>query len=153
MAGGAYVSATIDIGDVEKGLSAMSKRAKSLGSAFDEIKVAMKADQKDHREQQSGPEGSWQGRAMSTIAAAKRHHRRLPRKILGKLPTAVSYKALPYGAFGESRVKWSLSQQDGGRVGHGAKLPERAFLWLSDKLLDFAANVVTKSLESAWGGR
>lgn len=150
---GAFVSATVNIGDVEQGLDAMERRAHALGPAFAEIKSAMKLDQREHRDDQAGPDGKWSPRAASTIAMAKQRHKRLPRRVLGKLPTAVAYKSTALGAVGESRVKWSLSQQDGGRVGRGAVLPARPFLWISDKLLAAAAEIVDRKLAEAWGGR
>lgn len=151
---GAYVSATVDIGDVEQGLEAMQRRAHQLGPAFVEVKAAMKVDQREHREAQSGPEGKWPGRAASTLAAAKHRKKKLPRKILGKLPTAIAYKALPFAAIGESRVRWSQIHQDGGHVGRGhrALLPARPFLWISDKLLRATESILERVLLAAWGG-
>lgn len=147
-------SLTVNIVDATMGLDAMAKRSHQLEPAFQEIKTAMKVDQKEHREDESGPDGHWAPRKASTIAAAKSHHkgRLVPRKILGKLPTAVSYKALPLGVEGESRIKWSLTQQDGGPVGRGVVLPARPFLWISDKLSAKAEGIIAGKLVSAFGG-
>lgn len=149
------LSVTVDIGDVEKGLDAMLKRAHQLEPAFEEIKEEMKADQKDHRENEAGPDGRWAARKASTIADAKAHHkgRLVPRKILGKLPTAVTYKALPLGVFGESRIKWSEAQQEGGPVGRGAVLPARPFLWISDQLMARSTAIIERKLTASFGGR
>ena len=100
------VSARVDVSDVIEGLDKLGTRSKTLGPAFRALKDAMKADQRDHREKEAGPDGKWAPRAASTIAAAKEHHKRLPRRILGKLTTAISYRALAERLIGESRVKW-----------------------------------------------
>ena len=144
-----YVSETVDIGDVEEGLAAMERRAHALGPAFAEVKALMKIDQRDHAKTRSGPEGPWQARAAST----KEHHKRLSRNVLGKLPTAIAYRSSSLGAFAESRVKWSLAQQEGARVGRGARLPARPFLYMSDPFLDLAEIVIEGSMLNAYGGR
>lgn len=147
-----FVSATLDIGDVEKGLDAMQRRSKALGPAFQALKKPMREDQKEHRKTKTGPSGSWAPRSAATLAA---HHgkRKLARTLLGKLPTAVSYKATAHGVTGESKVKWSAVHQEGGSAGHGAKIPARPFLWISDKLLDLAVNIIDTALVAAFGGR
>lgn len=145
---GAFVSATVDIGDVEDGLSAMERRSKQLGPTFQSLKAPMRDDQKEHAKQKVGPDSSWPPRLPSTIAS----HKKLPRKLLGRLPTAVSYKATGYSVTAESLVKWSLAHQEGGTVGRGARLPARPFLWISDKLLEVAAEALTKALAAAFGG-
>lgn len=146
------VNARVDVSDVIDGLDKLGSRAKTLGPAFRALKVAMKADQREHRDEQAGPEGKWAPRAASTIAAAKEHHKRLPRRILGRLTTAISYRAMAEALIGESRVKWSLSHQEGGIVGRGARLPARPFLWMSDQFLSFGEWVFANVLERAWKG-
>ncbi len=146
-----YASATVDIGDVEQGLAAMERRTRTLGPVFAALKKPMKADQQEHRKDKSGPDGSWAPRAASTSHDGKR---KLARPILGRLPSAVSYKASPTGVTGESRVAWSGAHEDGAVVGHGARLPARVFLWLSDKLLEVAVEAIDKALIAAYeGGR
>jgi phage gpG-like protein len=146
---GLRTSVSIDIGDVEKGLDAMERRAHALAPAYARIKGLMKEDQRDHAKTQSGPEGKWPARS----AATRQHHRRLPRRILGKLPTAVAYRATATGAIGESRVKWGAAHQDGARVGRGSRLPARPFLWISDDLASKSADVIGKVVTEAFGGR
>ncbi len=145
------ITATVDIGDVEKGLEAMRRRARQLGPVFQALKGPMRVDQKEHRTAKAGPDGAWAPRSAATLAS--KHHRRLARSILGRLPTAVSYKATGNSLVAESRVKWSGVHQDGGIVGRGAKIPARPFLWLSSKLLDIAVDVIDRALITAYGGR
>ncbi len=147
-----FVSATVDIGDVEAGLDAMQKRAHALGPAFRELKIPFKADQKDHGRRKSGPFGAWARRAPSTLAAYRASgKRRLPRP-LGKLLSAITYAATTTGVSAESKVGWSDVHQDGGTVGRGSKIPARPFLWISRRLLDVAEDVFNRVMLTAFGG-
>lgn len=149
-----FTSVNIEIDEVVDGLDATGKRAHRLGPAFVEIKAAMKLDQREHREQEMGPDGKWSPRKASTLKSEKLHHkgRVVPRKILGKLPTAVTYKAIGSGAFGESKIRWSESQQGGGRVGKGAMIPARPFLWVSDKLARTSEEIIERHIIGKAGG-
>ncbi len=148
---GAYASVTVDVGDVEKGLDATKRRVHALGPAFAQVKEPMRDDQKEHRKDKAGPESKWAPRAASTIASYR--HRKHARALLGKLPTAVAYKASATGVTAESRAAWSDAHQEGAIVGHGARLPQRTFLWISDKLIDVATDIISAALLAAWGGR
>lgn len=147
-----YVFATIDIGDVEKGLEAMERRARALGPAFVELKTPLRLDQRDHAKKRQGPESIWAPRAQSTVARlATGGHR--PKRLLGKLPGAVTYSADATGVRGVSRARWSAAQAEGASVGHGARLPSRPFLWISDDMFAKAENVLGAALVRAYGGR
>jgi len=149
---GTTVSATVDLGDVDVGMAAIARRAHSLGPVMKQLVAPVREDQREHRKERSGPEQSWAPRSAKTIAAAH-GKRKMSRSLLGRLPTAVSYKATAYSVTGVSKVRWSGAHQDGDRVGHGVTLPARTFLWLSGKLLDIADNIVARALVGAWGGR
>jgi phage gpG-like protein len=140
---------TVDIGAVEKSFDALDARGHHLGQAFRVIKTEMRADQKAHASQQQGPDGSWPARAASTI----KHLGRSKRKLLGRLTSAVTYKATADGVTAVSRAPWSGSHQEGDTVGHGAKLPARPFLWISDELAVRAILVIERVLLAAFGGR
>lgn len=142
--------ASIDFGDALKGLDAMGRRG-VLAPAFKTLKAPLRIDQREHAAAQSGPGGSWAPRAQSTIDR-HRNKPRLPRKQLGRLPTAVSYSASARGVVGESRVAWSSIHQDGGTAGHGARIPARPFLWISDKFLGIATDALTGVVLAAFGG-
>jgi hypothetical protein len=146
-----YVSATVDISDVEKGLDAASSASRQLGPAFKAIKKPMREDQRDHGKRQRGPFGSWARRSPRTLAFYRSHHKRVPRP-LGRLSTAVAYKANSLGVTGESRAKWSDAQQSGGVVGRGVHLRARPFLWLSTKLLGIAEDIIERRILAAYGG-
>jgi hypothetical protein len=151
MSADAFVSATLDIGDVEKGLDAMERRARALGPAFKELKTPFRADQRDHAKKRRGPFAAWARRAPSTLAAYRaRGTGRVPRP-LGKLLSAVKYTADATGIAGESIIAWSAAHMDGATVGRGVKIKARPSLWLSRKLLDTAENVIGRRLLSAYG--
>lgn len=145
-----FISATIDIGDVEKGLDATERRARTLGPAFRELKKPMRLDQREHGKQQRGPFGTWARRAQSTLASYRARKKRVPRP-LGRLLGAIAYQSNAYSVTAESRVKWSDVHMTGGTVGHGARLKARPFLWISRKLLETAEDVFTRVLLTAWG--
>lgn len=149
---GAYVSATVDLGDVERGLAAVERSGRDLTPAFRELKKPMREDQKDHGKRQRGPFGTWARRKPSTLAFYRsRGKGRIPRP-LGRLSTAVTYTASRFGVFGESRAKWSDVHMTGGVVGKGARLRARPFLWMATKFLDLAERSIERRLLSAYGG-
>lgn len=145
------VEVTVDIGDVDTGLSAMERRARALGPVMKDLAKPMKADQREHRKEKSGPDGSWAPRSAATIARAH-GKRKLARSMLGRLPSAVQYKVTASSITGTSRVRWSGAHQDGDRVGHGARLPARTFLWLSDGFQTQAASTIAAALLASYGG-
>lgn len=142
------VTALFDMRDVERGIAAARTRARAVTQFFREVIPAMREDQRDHAKERSGPDGKWPARSPATVAA----HRKMPRRPLGRLTTAVGYRASSKGAIAESRVPWSGSHQDGDRVGHGATLPARTFLWISERFLGFAEDVLGARILRAFGG-
>jgi hypothetical protein len=153
----ANVTATVDLSDVIEGL-------KKLGEAdamavLRSLRPAMRKDQQDHRRAQEGPDGKWPGRAQSTLDDLARRRRAVSRTtgrkrrslrnyLLGRLPSAMDVKVEGKDLVARSRVRWSLAQYDGGRVGHGSVLPSRQWLWISNGLLD----IVVGALEEAMPG-
>jgi phage gpG-like protein len=147
-----FVAATLDLGDVFRGLDAMARRGRALGPVFRELKKPLRADQKDHSKKREGPSALWAPRAASTMARMRIGGHRA-RKPLGRLTGAVSYFADATAVRGISRVLWSGIHQDGGTVGHGSRLPARPFLWISDDLLRIAENTLGSALVRAYGGQ
>lgn len=143
-----YVSATVDFADAFRGINAMGQRAVLL-PAMKALKAPMRLDQREHAKAKIGPEGGWAPRTQATLAQHRK--KKLPSRILGRLPTAVSYLATGLSVVGESRVAWSSVHQDGGTAGHGAKIPARPFLWISEKLLGIAVNALEGAVLAAFG--
>lgn len=147
------VSFVLDARAVERGFDRMSKAGRSqLGAAFKTIRPHMKSDQRDHASKQAGPERHWVPRASSTVAKLRQGGRRA-RRPLGKLVSAITYQSSAAGVFATSRVPWSGVHQYGGRVARGSVIPARPFLWISDKLLEIAMNVIGRHVVAAFGGR
>jgi hypothetical protein len=147
-----YTYAVLDLGDVERGLEAMQRRAHQLGPAFQRLKKPLRLDQRDHAKKRQGPDALWAPRAASTAARLLTGGHR-PKKLLGRLPTAVSYTANATGVAGVSRALWSAAQQDGATVGRGSRLSARPFLWISDDMLGKAEDVIGGALVRAYGGQ
>lgn len=145
-----YTIAHVDFGDALKGIAAMAQR-NVLAPALKKLKAPMRLDQKEHARAKAGPEGGWSPRATSS-EARRRNLPKRPSKLLGRLPTAVSYKLEGTTLVGESRVAWSGVHQAGGTVGHGARLPARPFLWISDKFLGVAVETLGSTVAAAFGG-
>lgn len=146
---GAYVAVTFDFRDAFAGLSALEHV--HLGKAFQALKAPLRADQKEHATSKVGPESTWPPRASSTTESYA-HRKKHPRKLMGKLPTAVSYAASGGGISATSRATWSEAHQTGAVVGHGARLPARPFLWISDKMMAIAENRIGDVAIAAFGG-
>jgi len=137
------INVVIDIGDVEKGFDAMERRAHALRAVFSQLRKTMREDQRDHARKKQGAEGHWPPRkklTSGTKKAARYNHR----KLLGRLPTAISIRANSDRIVAVSKVAWSSIHQEGGRAGKGAHIPKRQFLWISDALLKTAADLATE---------
>lgn len=143
---------SLDAREAEQLFRAMSQRGHAPGAAFRKIRPHMRKDQREHAARREGPETSWAPRAPSTIAKFKRGKtgRRLTRRPMGKLLTAVRYAASDRGVFGMSRIWWSGAHQHGARIAGGHVLPARPFLWISDHLTRIASRVLG---EYVVGGR
>lgn len=118
---------------------------RELASAFTRLKKPLRTDQLEHGKYQVAPDGKWpklvrprylKGRKPSKPGVKRRRGRE--RKILGKLPRAVQYKADGTRLRAISRVRWSGVHQDGGRVGRNATVPQREHLWFSRSFLAIA---------------
>lgn len=148
-----------------QGLKRMRERRGSFKPVFDELKKPFRDDLRAYAAQQAGPDGRWEPRKASTTERYQHRFsqrrglrggksgpiqrkliRRKSKKLLGKLPSAVTFKTFKGrgGSSGSiqavSKVAWSEVMNTGGSVGHGAVLPKREFLFVSDALAQLAAN-------------
>jgi len=115
-------------------------------------------DQRHHWRKDEAPWGHWPGLAASTLERRTRRrgrdkkgrNRSWPKKLLGRFPTAVKSIASAKSLIVESRVKrFSMIHQQGGRAGHGARIPSRQYMWISEWLLQQAQKAFTKALQKA----
>lgn len=92
------------------------------------LRGPVKVDQQNHARAKEGPDGPWKPRKLGGR-----------RKVLGRLPGAIRVTVTGATVAAVSKVSWSGAHQDGPtRVGHGAVVPERQFLWLSPDVLALA---------------
>jgi hypothetical protein len=143
------VKATVKIGGIFAAFDNL--RRTDFVQVFRKLRKPARADQRDHKYKMRGPRGPWTPLAASTLARYAREGKRRNRRILAKLPNAlqaiVSEKSLKL----RSRVRWSLAHQDGPtRVGRGAIIPQRQFLWISRGLVRQARDEFKAALWRRW---
>lgn len=165
----ATTDVNLDFGEVDRAIETMETRAKRLGPAFRELRKPFRADQVGHAKGEEGPSGKWparspltearrrarnrnvrQTKAMKTIALRKATRRSTPKRLLGRLPNAVVYRIGELYIRATSRAKFGGAHQQGATVGRGSKLPQRMFLWLSDRLLSSARDVLGNYVVKGW---
>lgn len=153
-----------DDAELVQALKRMREHRGSFKPVFDELKKPFREDLKAYARRQEGPDGHWPARKPSTDERYRRRFsqrtslkgksgpvrrklvRRRSRKLLGKLPSAVTFKTFKGrgGSSGSiqavSKVPWSEIMNSGGPVGHGAVLPAREFLFVSDAIQKLAAD-------------
>lgn len=125
---------------------------KDLRPAFRELRKPTLADQRDHQRQKSGPNGKWAPLSAATRLKYKQmraHGRKPPRSQLGRLPMANIVKIDRLRMTVTSRVKWSIAQKRGARVGRGATIPGRDYLYVSARL----KRQVLRVMLSSWRKR
>lgn len=159
------VDAHVELRDVENGLRRMQLAGKDLRPLFRRVRKVLRADQTQHAREERGPDGKWpaldqdtlrkknrQGKGRRHRGKLKRKRRALPR-MLGRLPRAYTIEYSRDWIRATSRAKWSGAHQHPGktkRVGRGAELPDRSFLWASTNLLATVARMGVDYLVGAW---
>lgn len=146
------LTATFDAREVEASIAELGRRGQDLRQPMRVIRKEMRLDQREHAQRREGPDGKWPPRAAATVAKARKGSGRA-RRPMGRLTTAVDYVAQQRRVVGRSRVPWSGAHMVGGRVGNGATLPVRVFLWVSDALVETSARVLQRFLVNGWGRR
>jgi len=155
MGASGFLAATLDFGEVERGFRALAKRVRVLTPAFRALQKPLRRDQREHAQRQEGPEGRWPPPSTRTLtrlrgrARGKKLRARAPR-LLGRIPSALRVRSNAYAVWAISMPHYSGAHQDGARTGHGARLPARPFLWISDRLLGIARGALEQYVASAW---
>jgi hypothetical protein len=168
-------AANFQLDEVDRAMADLEARSKRLAPAFRQLRRPLRRDQKAHARAESGPDGQWPKRSPLTEARREAHNRRarafraiakysprqkgdkarkrsLPARILGRLPNAIQVVVGELYVRASSRATFGGAQQHGDRVGHGHRvlLPSRPFLWLSDALLNTAADVLGSYVVKGW---
>jgi hypothetical protein len=79
----------------------------------------------------------------------KRAQKRLDNQ-LGRLKSAWSYRITRWSFEARSIVPWAGVHQEGGPVGHGARVPGRTFAWFSDLMIDGFVRAAKRYILAAW---
>lgn len=126
-----------------------------MKETFLELRGPARFDQRHHWRKDEAPDGHWPGLARSTLERRKRprgrgkdgRNRSWPKKLLGRFPNALQSIASSKSLIVRSRVKrFSMIHQEGGRAGHGARIPRRQYLWISHWLVMQARKAFEKAL-------
>ncbi len=150
------LQATVRYGSVK--LLFTNLRNVDLRKTFLDLRGPARFDQRHHWRKEESPEGHWPGLAASTRERRTRRRgrdksgrkRNWARKLMGRFPNALQSIASSRSLIIRSRVKrFSMVHQKGGRVGHGARLPARQYLWISDWLRNRAATLFAQALQRA----
>lgn len=166
------ISLKIETKGVQAWLKEMQVKAKNLKPVMSTLVQAAKDDQTDHFKGQASPHGKWaplskwtrripkqkQYRASSLVKGRKsvtygktgqrlgvsKYIRLKPgTRMLGRLNNATTAKVYTDGNLVvRSRVAFSGVHQKGAKVGKGAVVPAREFIWFSQKFLDRAVATV-----------
>lgn len=146
------ISGTVNINGVLAALTRL--RRLDVPAALRKLRRPMHKDQRDHRDKQQGPRGPWAPLASTTLARYARSGIRRNRRILGRLPNPRRTTVTAFALIMRSVVRWSMAHQDGPtRVGHGAVLPQRQFMWISRDLIREARREFRRAMWARWLGR
>lgn len=144
--------------EVRDAIARMRARRGSFQPVFAGLKKYLRLTLKQYAAMGKSPDGKWPARAQSTkeryeFATSQRKSlrgrqgpvqrkavRRRSGKLLGRLPSAVTIRATKRGIAAVSKVPWSAAQNEGARVGRGANLPKREFVFISPAFGQIAAD-------------
>lgn len=150
------LKATVRYGSVK--LMFANLRGVDMRRTFSDLRGPTRFDQRHHWRKEESPDGHWKGLAASTRERRTRRrgrdksgrNRNWARKLMGRFPNALQALVSERSLIMRSRVKrFSMVHQKGGRIGHGARLPARQFLWISDWLVRRAAQLFQQALARA----
>lgn len=156
-----------DLSQLGGAMADMEARGKQMAPAFRELRRPLRGDQRAHARAEEGPTGRWQARSSVTEARNRAHvklrrsrkrrdeytaRRSTAKKLLGRLPGAIQVVAGQLYVRATSRASWGGVHQFGGHAGHGrrVRIPARQFLWLSEKLLRTATEVLGTYVVKGW---
>lgn len=134
-----------------------ARKAKNMTRVMRELKPLLKQDQQINTRMRIGPDNTRFDRRSAATRARNRWKRKGKRQRKGPM---VDFRRLSgalqlgYGrdfVVARSRVPWSSVHQTGGRVGNGTVLPERPYLYVSEKLQRIAAAKIKRHIRRSWG--
>lgn len=165
-----FVSVKFADRDVRRALEGMGKARKGIRKVMRDLRVPLRADLKKHADHERSPDGAWPKRSAKTEARDRKRttvyrekrrrgrsgplqETRSPRKaiaLLGKLPELTVSRTRLATLIADNAVPFSGVHNEGGRVGHGAIIPAREFVFLSDPFLEVAVEKITEFVHAGW---
>lgn len=155
--------------ELVEAIKRMRRHGGSFQPVFKGLKRLLRLNLKHHAAKFSGPDGKWPRRSAATLEryeakttqrkslkgksgpVQRKSVRRRKRKLLGKLPNAVTIKERAMGIAAVSKVPWSDVHNVGGRVGRGAVLPQREFLFMSPAFVETAVDRMAEFVVREFG--
>lgn len=161
------VDAFVELRDVENGLRRMQLAGYDLRPVFRAVRRDVRADQRQHQREGAGPDGKWKPLDPDTLrkrtrqGTGRRHKGKMKRRrrkfgpVLRNLPRAFTISYSRSWIRGDARPKWSGAHQPKSgagatRVGRGATVPNRTYLWASTGLLQIVARKAVDYMTGAW---
>ena len=147
------LEARIDTGDMVSGLRALARAGRDVAPILREARKPLRSDQREHQRRKRGPDGPWPGPSAGTVRKRGRTKsgRRRRRRPLGRLPTSLSIVIVGRATLvARSKVPWAYVHQEGGRVGRGARLPARPFLYFGREFLEDVEQALGQYLARSW---
>ncbi|MCG8422240.1 MAG: phage virion morphogenesis protein [Proteobacteria bacterium] len=148
--------AEIDTSAVERGLRGLLRAGTDISPVLRGATTPLRRDIRDHQQQQEGPRNArWPAHAQATRRkqARGRSGRRRTQRMLGRLPRLATVRVVGRDTLvARSRVRWARVHQEGGRVGHGATIPPRVWLYFGEDFVDDLEQAVVRYLAGAWEG-
>ena len=144
------------MGDVKRGLRGLLRAGQDIGPLLQEARKPLRTDQREHQRRRRGPDGPWPKTAASTVRGRghTKSGRRRRRRPLGRLPGLLTVRVIGRDTLvARSRVDWAYVHQHGGRVGRGARIPARPFLYFGAEFLDDMEQALATYLARGFGRR
>jgi len=151
------ISCTVDVRQIVRAFERVRKI--DVKRIFKELVGPARFDQRHHWRKDEAPDGHWPGLAPSTLERRTRkrgrgkdgRNRSWPKKLLGRFPTSLQAIPSQNSLIMRSRIaKFSLIHNEGGTAGHGARIPRRQYLWISDWLKGQVVKYFEKGLARAY---
>lgn len=134
----------------------------NIRKVFGELRKPARVDQNQHWRALQAPDGKWPPLAPSTVERRTRprgrdkngRNRSWPKRLLGRFPTSLQMLPSQRSLIVRSRIKkFDWIHQAGGIAGHGARIPRRQYLWISNWLLKETKLHFERALRNAAIGR
>lgn len=141
----AEITVDIDLSKVFAGYKQAERRSFDLTPVFRRLIPIAKRDIRKSAVLREGPDSKWPKLAKGTLKSrrkARKRGKRPAKGVLGKLSRAVRVTAGRDFLRETSLIPWSGVHQDGAKVGRGATVPQRTFLYFSNQFLDLTTEAI-----------